>query len=288
LSPQLFLFARPNPVELGQFVDSHFGNLNSVRHDRSLSVKSRKKRMVSEAIQPPSAANVGASKRARTSSEPVPETIRTHLEPNVGKPAAEFKNTLHFEKSDEDSQTFKRVAELAGKDSIRRARTAEEMYKSLLAFRPEQIVINCASCRKEGFQLLEDLREIDQLNDIPIVVLSDRQDEATIRLAFALGATRVFLKPILLEEYKQCLSAILSDVPPMDQAIARFEKFPPLEPGVASETTYPPKYPLEPLLGPILGPIRTCSLISEKQPLKRYPWTYHRISASIQPREPNA
>jgi DNA-binding NarL/FixJ family response regulator len=220
--------------------------------------------MIYRGTQSPLATNVRPHSRRKTYLNTAPDLLNLHSEPEA-EPAPQLKTTVHFEWSDEDAHIFNRVAELLGHHEICRVRTREEVYKSLFVAVPSQIVINCASSRKEGFQLLEDLREISRLDDVPVIILSDRPDEGTIRLAFALGATRYFIRPLLLEQYKRCISGILSETQVLEPGIAAFEKFRPPENGMLAKPSRLPK------------PLQTYSLITEKQSLKRYPWVYSGI-----------
>jgi DNA-binding NarL/FixJ family response regulator len=193
-------------------------------------------------------------------------SLKIEPELEVHESSRLLKTTLHFEMSSDDSYLFNRVARQARGHVISRVQTKEEVYKSLLVAKPFQIVINCGSSRSEGFQLLEDLREINQLDDLAVVVLSDCEDESTVRLAFALGATRYFQKPITLDDYKECIMAILTESRDLDGALGRFEKFP------SSVKSVIPNKPNRPS-----RPRQTWSLITEKHALSRYPWVYHSV-----------
>ncbi len=61
---------------------------------------------------------------------------------------------------------------------------------------PDVILLDLALPKKDGFEFLLELRSLENASDIPVVVISNRTDEADIIRAFSMGATEFLPKPV--------------------------------------------------------------------------------------------
>jgi DNA-binding response OmpR family regulator len=69
--------------------------------------------------------------------------------------------------------------------------TALELAKS---FKPDVIVLDLVLPKKNGFDVLEDLKADDDLETIPVVVVSNLGEDDDIKKALSLGAADYFVK----------------------------------------------------------------------------------------------
>ena len=67
--------------------------------------------------------------------------------------------------------------------------------------RPDLIFLDLNMPRKDGRQVLGELREDEDLVSIPVVVLTTSEDEDDIREAFRLGTNSYIVKPVELKKF---------------------------------------------------------------------------------------
>ena len=79
---------------------------------------------------------------------------------------------------------FKVFAALNGEIGVRIAREK----------RPELIILDLVLPKKDGFEVLEDLKKAEGTKDIPIIVLTNLEDLKGIQRAIDLGATTYLVK----------------------------------------------------------------------------------------------
>ena len=88
----------------------------------------------------------------------------------------------------------------------RRAATAEEGLVRAAKERPQLITLDVFLPHMDGWELLERLRQQDELADIPVVIVSVAPN---LEHGVALGATRVLQKPFSKEELSSALAGII-------------------------------------------------------------------------------
>jgi CheY-like chemotaxis protein len=83
----------------------------------------------------------------------------------------------------------------------------EEPYSQ--ARRPDLIVLDLSLPRKDGHEVLRELKEDSLLHDIPVIIFAGMYTPAEAQHLLAMGATRVLQKPIDLNAYFAALSDIV-------------------------------------------------------------------------------
>ena len=76
------------------------------------------------------------------------------------------------------------------------------------AKRPDLILLDINMPRKNGCEVLEDVRSDEELRLIPVVILTSSEAEDDIRRAYALGANCFVTKPADLDEMVKVVQAI--------------------------------------------------------------------------------
>jgi CheY-like chemotaxis protein len=73
---------------------------------------------------------------------------------------------------------------------------------------PNFIILDLNLPRKDGAEVLKELREDMTLNEIPIVILSTSNAEADIQKCYDLGAYSYFVKPVDIDNFYDIIKSI--------------------------------------------------------------------------------
>jgi CheY-like chemotaxis protein len=77
------------------------------------------------------------------------------------------------------------------------------------AVRPDLILLDLNLPKKDGFQVLAEIRQDAQLKDIPVIVLTSSANPLDVRRAYALNANCCLTKPIHLEQFFKLVKALV-------------------------------------------------------------------------------
>jgi CheY-like chemotaxis protein len=75
--------------------------------------------------------------------------------------------------------------------------------------RPHLILLDLKLPRRDGRQVLSDIKSDDRLGEIPVVVLSSSRDDGDVATAYELGANCYVVKPADLERFVTVLRSIV-------------------------------------------------------------------------------
>ena len=78
------------------------------------------------------------------------------------------------------------------------------------AIRPDLILLDLNLPRKDGREVLKEIKEDPDLMQIPVIVLTTSDAEADISQSYELGANSFVLKPLGLAQYTQIVKSIES------------------------------------------------------------------------------
>jgi two-component system response regulator VicR len=92
------------------------------------------------------------------------------------------------------------------------AADGEEAIERLRKKTPDLILSDILLPRKNGFEVLEDLKKNPRWSRVPVIILSNLDTKDSIARAYALGAEQYFIKSEhsiadIIEEVKKCLKA---------------------------------------------------------------------------------
>jgi len=78
-------------------------------------------------------------------------------------------------------------------------------------FRPDIVVLDLILPKKDGFEVLKDLKSDSDLKNIPVLILSNLGQDEEIKKGLSLGAANYFVKTQhsireVVEEVKRCIS----------------------------------------------------------------------------------
>ncbi|MDB6021092.1 MAG: response regulator receiver protein [Pedosphaera sp.] len=73
---------------------------------------------------------------------------------------------------------------------------------------PDLVIMDLKMPRKNGFELLEWFRNLQEGALIPVIVLTSSNREADIQRAYSLGANSYFFKPSSFEEFRDLIRVI--------------------------------------------------------------------------------
>lgn len=103
------------------------------------------------------------------------------------------------------------------KNNISVARDGEQAIQILTdraeespPFRPDIILLDINLPRKDGKQVLKEIKEHEYLKHIPVVVLTSSEAEKDVAMTYKLHANSYIVKPINLEKFHKVVSAIES------------------------------------------------------------------------------
>jgi DNA-binding response OmpR family regulator len=97
----------------------------------------------------------------------------------------------------EDEEVLKKVLQekLEDEDFIIKIATDGEMALSLAKeFKPDLILLDIILSKKDGIQVLEELKTNPLLSKIPVIMISNLGDDEIIKRAMKLGATDYLIK----------------------------------------------------------------------------------------------
>ena len=77
---------------------------------------------------------------------------------------------------------------------VRSATDGEEAIATLAQFKPDIILLDLVMPRKDGFQTLQEIRQMEEFKETPIFVVSNLGQQEEFDHAKALGATDLLLK----------------------------------------------------------------------------------------------
>lgn len=112
---------------------------------------------------------------------------------------------------DDDQSTrvlFKMMLSRVGFDVIQ-AEDADEALQKLQDMTPDLIITDIQLPGKDGIELTRELRQREDLNNIPIIVLSARPGEVVIAEAESAGADKFIPKPLKMDGLAKLLIDII-------------------------------------------------------------------------------
>ncbi len=75
--------------------------------------------------------------------------------------------------------------------------------------RPDLILLDLNMPRKNGFEVLEEVKKSEELKHIPIVILTTSDDEESIRQSYGLHANSYITKPTTFEELQRVVQMVV-------------------------------------------------------------------------------
>lgn len=74
--------------------------------------------------------------------------------------------------------------------------------------RPDLILLDLSLPRKNGFDILAELKADPSLRDIPVVILTNSRSEADVRQAYEIGANYYLIKPANFDEFRSAIQKV--------------------------------------------------------------------------------
>lgn len=89
------------------------------------------------------------------------------------------------------------------------ATNGEEAIEKAVAERPDLILLDVVMPKMNGFEACERIREIDDLKETPVIMVTTRGEAENVQQGFELGCTDYVTKPInsleLITKVRNCL-----------------------------------------------------------------------------------
>tara|TARA_B100002051_G_C16745815_1_gene647532 strand:- start:5226 stop:6035 length:810 start_codon:yes stop_codon:yes gene_type:complete len=86
-----------------------------------------------------------------------------------------------------------------------------EIVPAIQQFKPDVIILDLMLPGKSGFEILEEVKQIDELKDVPVVVFSNKDGEENRNRAMELGANDFFVKAMTdLSELMEKIQTLVS------------------------------------------------------------------------------
>lgn len=120
---------------------------------------------------------------------------------------------MHYLDDDpDDLDYFKDAVDLTNKKIVLHTYTdADELMESLFkANRNEIVLLDLNMPRKNGFEVLKEIREKEKLRGIPVVIYSTSSNETAINITRDLGASLYVVKPNSFQALKQIIEKIIT------------------------------------------------------------------------------
>lgn len=101
---------------------------------------------------------------------------------------------------------FEVVPAIDGQDALEKA----------LEVKPDLIMMDVRMPRMTGYEACAKMKTIDEIKDIPVVILSAKGQESEIQTGLSAGAYEYILKPFAPDELIQRVKDIVSNLPSKD------------------------------------------------------------------------
>jgi two-component system alkaline phosphatase synthesis response regulator PhoP len=92
----------------------------------------------------------------------------------------------------------------------------EDAVEKTLELRPDLIIMDVRMPRMTGYEACAKIKGIEEIKEIPVVMLSAKGQEAEIQTGLNVGAYEYILKPFAPDELIQRVKQILHDLPEVD------------------------------------------------------------------------
>jgi DNA-binding response OmpR family regulator len=123
---------------------------------------------------------------------------------------AQMRHAWIVDDDDEMSHAVKLMLQLLG-FTVETHRDARGAAKNLLTGpRPQVIVLDINMPEVSGIDFLEFLRMREELNDLPVVMLSSETTDVQVDEAMDLGANAFVFKPVTIEELEKALEKAMT------------------------------------------------------------------------------
>ena len=93
--------------------------------------------------------------------------------------------------------------------NVRGFGNAENFFRHIITEKPDLIILDIILPDMNGFQICKKIRETEEFNDIPIIILSGQDKEADKVFGLDLGADDYMVKPYSIEELGARVNAAL-------------------------------------------------------------------------------
>jgi CheY-like chemotaxis protein len=120
---------------------------------------------------------------------------------------AGIKNVVLAEDDNDDVEIFK--AAVGPNVNIQVVRDGKELMALLDYFCPDIIFLDLEMPRMNGLQCLHEIRNRQNLKDIPIIVFSSTTRQANIQVAYDIGAHLFLVKSAVYRELANAIQAVI-------------------------------------------------------------------------------
>ncbi len=84
-------------------------------------------------------------------------------------------------------------------------------WEGIRAKKPDLVILDVMMPELTGLEVLEKIRADEELESIPVIVLSAKSQEADVKAGMELGATEYVIKPFRPVELLACVMRLLPD-----------------------------------------------------------------------------
>jgi len=96
---------------------------------------------------------------------------------------------------DDSQATIDMVQKMLGQHNVTGYTDVTEVETQLSALRPDAILLDIVMPERDGYQILRALRRVANLKDVPVIVISNKQETTDIEWAKRQGAHDYVPKP---------------------------------------------------------------------------------------------
>lgn len=113
---------------------------------------------------------------------------------------AESPEVLLVEDEDTVADVFRRFLERGG-FQVRRVSTGDQALRSVRERPPDLVVLDVMIPGKNGFEVLQEMRDDPDLRDLPVLMLTGLGQNEAVARGFSLGVDEYLVKPVSREEF---------------------------------------------------------------------------------------
>ena len=98
--------------------------------------------------------------------------------------------------------------------SIKVAKDGSEGFRFMFDYRPDLVILDVTMPKRDGWETLKRIREV---SDLPVIMLTARDDELDILRGFSMGADDYVTKPFSFAQFSARVRAVLSRSDRLDE-----------------------------------------------------------------------
>jgi CheY-like chemotaxis protein len=133
------------------------------------------------------------------------------MEINHSPTRTQFRNIILAEDDIDDQNIFQIALQEVNPDvDLAFASNGKQLLELLKKEKPDLLFLDLEMPYKNGLECLVEIRDNDELFNLPVIVFSSTTKQSNIQTAYEMGANLFFIKPPIYKDYLSSIKSILN------------------------------------------------------------------------------